>query len=306
MLRSTSLSMLFLFICSSTYTQDYKTITYFKNDTTQLEMDLFLPDSSLFDKSPVFLFVHGGGFSTGKSSSGHNICRYLAERGFVSASISYELYMKGKSFSCDGILPEKIKAIQYAVNDLWIATAFLLKNAQSFQLDSSKVFIGGSSAGAETVLHAIYWDYELMNLYSETIPKTFNYAGLVIGGGAIMDLNLITESKAIPTMLVHGSCDKLVPYNVAAHHYCPVNSSGWLMLYGSYAIFNHLKEMGQTVHLFTYCNGGHNYCSKMFHENQDEVYNFLNKILNKKRFQNHSFISTGKDCQLSGKYHFCK
>lgn len=288
------------------FSQNFETVTYYENDTTKLKMDLFLPDTSAFEELPVFIFVHGGGFSVGDRASGHKICTYLADRGFAAASITYELYMKGKNFSCGGILSEKIKAIQFAVNDLWLATGYLLENAEEYHLDKSKLFIGGSSAGAETALHALYWNYDLMNWYPKSLPDQFAYAGLVVGGGAIMDLNLINENNLVPTMLVHGSCDRLVPYNAAAHHYCPVNASGWLLLYGSYAIFNRLVELGGCTQLYTFCNGGHEYCGKMFHESQEEVYRFLIQVLNKDKIQNHSIIQTNKECLQVEAYNFCE
>lgn len=263
--------------------QKMQTLTYYEDDSTKLELDLFLPDTEVKPSSPkpVFLFVHGGGFASGERSSGHTIAKYLASKGFITASISYELYMKDKSFSCDGILSEKIKAIQYAVNDIWLATAFLLENAQTYHIDTSKFFIGGSSAGAEAVLHAQYWNYEMMNWYAnKKLPTEFRYAGVVSGAGAIMDLNLITDANVVPTFLFHGNNDKVVPYATAAHHYCPPNSPGWLMFFGSQSIYEHIEDLDTSTTLVTYNEAGHEKSALLFYENMELVHQFLVNAMN--------------------------
>ncbi|MBV6653821.1 MAG: alpha/beta hydrolase fold domain-containing protein, partial [Mameliella sp.] len=217
--------------------QRYTTITYFETDSIALELDLFLPETPSPNPRPLLIYVHGGGFSGGERGAGHPLCTYLSEQGIAAATITYTLHMKDKSFSCDGILSEKIKAIRLAANQLWQATAFLSKEADEFGIDPSKIFIAGSSAGAETVLHAAFWDRSVMELYGDPLPKRFSYAGLIGGAGAIMDVNSITAKTAIPAMLFHGSADPVVPYATAAHHYCDTDATGWLMLFGSHSVY---------------------------------------------------------------------
>ena len=101
------------------------TLNYFKNDTLTLALNLSLPKAKKDNRLPLVIFVHGGGFSSGNRSHGDTLCAYLAKNGYAAATISYTLYMGNKSFGCDGIVSEKIKAIQFAVSDLWQATSFL-------------------------------------------------------------------------------------------------------------------------------------------------------------------------------------
>lgn len=290
---------------SVVHAEEFQTLTYYMDDSTKLELDLFMPDSVLFDQSPVLIYVHGGGFSNGNRTAGHNLCEYLSEKGFVSASITYRLYMKDKSFSCDGILSEKIKAIQYAANHLWLATRYFIEQKDIYEIDTGKIFVAGSSAGAETVLHGAFWDYEMMNMYSDSLPKHFKYAGLIAGAGAIMDLNLITTESMIPVMMFHGNNDPLVPYGTAAHHYCETNAPGWLMFFGSYSIYNHITTLGGTTELMTYCGGGHEIAGKHFYKEIQPVYAFLLKVLNNEKFQEHQIINTGKHTEMSSGYKFC-
>ncbi|WP_116789912.1 alpha/beta hydrolase [Flavobacterium psychrotrophum] len=301
--------ILAFFTLSFASAQDYKTITYFVNDSAQLQLDLFLPKtakkSKLKEKTPLLIHVHGGGFAVGTREWGHTVCREAAKNGIAAASISYTLYMKGKKFSCDGILTEKVKAFQIAANQLWQATLFFIKNSETYNIDTSKIFISGSSAGAETVLHAAFWDRSLMNLYPTRLPDSFRYAGLISGSGAIMDLNLITKKNVLPIMLFHGSCDPTVPYATAAHHLCPTNSSGWIMLFGSYSIYNHILGLNGNTHLYTYCNGGHEYSDELFGKQPTETITFIKQVLAGQKMQSHTIISTGKIC-TKGEYNFCE
>lgn len=286
--------------------QEYKAVTYFANDTLKLEMDIFMPKGKSKEKLPLVVHVHGGGFSGGERSSDRDFTKKAAEQGFVAANITYTLYMKGKSFSCDGKLPEKIKAIQIAANQLQQAVIYFLKNESIYNIDPAKVFISGSSAGAETVLHAAFWDSKMMSIYADRLPTNFKYAGVISGAGAIMDLNLITPKNLVPVLFFHGSCDTTVPYATAAHHYCPPNSPGWLMLFGSYSIYNHIIGLKGNTKLVTYCGGGHEYSAELFHKDAQQIVDFMKDVLKGEKQQSHTIVATGKECQKYAEYDFCK
>jgi predicted esterase len=289
-LRLTLITLVVL--CSQTFihAQDYETNTYFENDSLTLKMDLFLPEEPSSSEVPLVIYVHGGGFSSGDRTAGHNLGRKLIKNDIACASITYTLYMKDKSFSCNGILSEKIKAIQIAASQLWHATDYLIKNSEQFQIDTSEIFIAGSSAGAETVLHAAYWNRSEMQLYSQALNPEFQYAGVIAGAGAIMDLNLITKENNIPMMFFHGDEDPLVPYATASHHYCPPNSSGWLMFFGSYSIAQHLDKLDGIYQLTTFKGGDHSFAGAYFYQNQQPVVDFINRILDGEQFMEHRLL----------------
>ncbi len=303
------LSIIFIVLCLYGFpkvnAQKYTTIQYFKDDTIELDLDLFIPDKMNKSNRPLVIYLHGGGFSGGDKSSGYDFCRFLSKKGVVAATISYTLYMKDKNFSCDGILSEKIKAIQYSANDIWLATSFFIKNSERYRIDTTLIFIAGSSAGAESVLHAAFWDFETMNIYKNKLSGKFKYAGLIEGSGALMDLNLITSKSLIPVLMFHGNNDQLVPYGTAAHHFCKTNSPGWLMLFGSYSIYNYITSMGGNAHLITYCGGGHEYSNELFQNNQQPILDFIYDVILNKKFQTHTIISTGKKTESSSIYKFC-
>ncbi len=296
---------LFLVMAQTMQSQKMQTLRYFSNDTLQLDLDLFIPDKMANEKMPLVIFVHGGGFAGGERKDGHPFCKYLAQNGIASASITYTLYMKGKKFSCDGALTEKVRAFRYAANDLWLATAYFLQNSGKYHIDPSKIFISGSSAGGETVLQAAYWDRQRMKMYDNGLPEDFKYAGLISGAGALMDLNLVTKKTLIPMFFFHGNGDGTVPYGTAPHHYCPTDASGWLMLFGSYSLFNKAKELDGSTALYTFCGGGHEYSGALFEKDQDILLGFIHNVLEGKKMQSHTMIRTGKKNDKSAAYSFC-
>ncbi|MEL6393965.1 MAG: alpha/beta hydrolase, partial [Bacteroidota bacterium] len=267
---------------------DYQTLVYYEDDLNRLELDLFLPAGSDTSSVPLLIYVHGGGFAGGSRAEGHTLGRFLRSRGIATASISYTLLMRNRDFSCGGVTSEKIRAIQTAVYDTWMATSFLLSRSELIGINPEQVFLAGSSAGAETVLHAPYWTEVLVEKYGQQLPENFKYAGVIGGAGAIVDINLISEENQIPSLFFHGDLDPLVPYGIAPHHYCPPTATGWLMLFGSNAIFEHMVNLGGSVKLVSHIGAGHEIAGYYFRgQARLEVYDFMKRVLAGERFFAH-------------------
>ncbi|HKK61983.1 MAG TPA: alpha/beta hydrolase [Bacteroidales bacterium] len=285
---------------------DFKTILYHENDSSSYELDYFRSQKNLQQREPLMIFVHGGGFSGGTRAHGHPFCKFLADSGINAATISYPLYMKGKNFSCDGIQQEKIKAIHLGAHFARLATAYFIQHADSLNIDTTKVFLAGSSAGAESVLQAAYWDTTAENFYPDTLPEKFKYAGVISGAGAIIDINMISESSKIPTLCYHGTCDPLVPYNIAPHHYCDPTKTGYMMLFGSLAIHKKLKEIGGHTHLMTYCGDGHKHAGTAFYgKEMYTVLDFTNRVIDKEKFTIHRIFEGTDSCNNGLEFEFC-
>lgn len=282
------LKMLFglsLFFLSSTVrSQDFQTLTYLEGDTASLQLDLFLPQDKSVKDVPLMIFVHGGGFSVGNRTSGHSFGRYLSKNNVAYATISYTLSRKGKGFGCDTPQEDKIMAMRLAASELWEATAFLLEKADEIGFDKNKVFISGSSAGGEAVLHAAYLDRAKMSLHGNSLPKDFKYKGMVSGAGALIDLNLITEKTAMPTLFFHGNEDNVVPFITASHHYCGPETVGWMMLFGSQPLYDHMKKLNVSAQLQAFVGGKHEFAGWYFYRKQDVLLNFMNKVVAGEQF----------------------
>ncbi|MFT6867011.1 MAG: putative esterase [Cyclobacteriaceae bacterium] len=277
---------------------DFERRTMIYEDT--LALDLFLPNIKNTDPRPVLIYVHGGGFAGGTRDYKNHIwfCEYFAKKGWITATISYHLKMKGKSFSCDQNVQNKINTIFAAAQNVNQATAFLLSNKEKYQIDLERIVIAGSSAGAEAVIHSAYWEKTQMDI----LDPTFKYAGVISMAGALLDENWITKESAIPTALFHGTCDNLVPYATASHHYCEVGKPGFMMLFGSESIAMKLESLNKGYYLVSGCGGGHEWNEKPIRPAYVSLIDdFLTEdVLAGRQRQNHQVFHEGKESCDSG------
>jgi len=110
--------------------------------------DLYLPRERSVPRAAV-IFVHGG-YWRNQSRSYHKIFTglyqnfglALATRGLATAVIDYRLYPNAR--------PED------QIADIESAVAYLAKNAQTYSVDSQKIFVVGHSAGAHLGLMAAW------------------------------------------------------------------------------------------------------------------------------------------------------
>lgn len=256
-----------------------QTLTYTSKDGEELDLDIYTPDSDPETERATLIYVHGGGFQEGERNSVdiQKFCTRIAEHGYVVASISYRLTLKDKegAFGCDCPVEDKMNTFYAAVEDLQDATFFLIQNRHEFGIDPQKIIIAGSSAGAETVLNTAYQPPYCYDLPSGPV----SYAGVISMAGAIPDTTVMFDDSAIPSLLFHGTDDKLVPYTTAAHHFCEEENPGYLILNGSYSIADKLEKLEVPYWLHTTCGGGHEMANKpmtiYFDEIIDFCYNFV-------------------------------
>lgn len=291
-------------------TVDKQTFAYATVDGEVLYLDLYRAVGDTEMKKPLILYVHGGGFSGG-SRDGDNLVAFaedFAKKGYAVASISYRLTMKGKSFGCDQPAQNKIKTFQAAVQDIRQATKYVLDRKDEWGINPAQIVLAGSSAGAEAVVHAAYWKAADLPANTVALPAGFRYAGVISMAGAIVDLQLITETTAIPTMLFHGTCDNLVPYATAPHHYCQAGDPGYLILHGARSIADRLHDIGKPYYLFTSCNGRHEWAGKPLSDYRHIMLDFLyNDILRRSYRQISEVVSQEGGCDYHERgFPYCK
>ena len=174
-------------------------------DTVTLTFDLYTPPANdPITSRPAIVWVHGGSFSGGSSTSPELVdeANTFAKKGFVNISINYRLEPGG----CSASNPTGtcIKAIREATEDAQTAVRFLRMHAATYGVDASRIAIGGSSAGAITALQVGYATSEN--------PASAVRAVQSISGGNV--LSTISAGDA-PAILFHGTSDGLVPYSLA-------------------------------------------------------------------------------------------
>ncbi|WP_372774149.1 alpha/beta hydrolase [Mangrovibacterium sp.] len=282
------------------------TFTYVEKDQTKLEMDLYQPAFDGLDLRPVLVYVHGGGFSGGQRDEPfiRDFCKRVASYGYVAVSIDYRLTRKNTEtgFGCDCPAGEKLETFRAAVEDLQDATYFLIERWEQLGIDPHKIILAGSSAGAETVLNTAFQAPYCYGLDSGPV----SYAGVIGMAGAIPDTTAIYRDSAVPAMFFHGTCDNLVPYGSAPHHYCPDEKPGYLMLHGSYAMAESLRKLGKPYWLNTICGGNHSLASSPMADYFDEIVKFCyDFVLMNKHVQMHSIIAGDHDCDYPA-FNYCE
>ncbi len=271
-----------------------KTVSYLKDK--DLEMDIYQALSDKENQRPVVLFVHGGGFAGGARDEPEimDFCKNMARRGIVAVSMSYTLVMEGKSFSCDQAAANKLSTFQSVSDEIVEATRYLIARQDELRINPDQIILVGSSAGAEAVLHVAY-----KNEARASLPANFSYGGVISMAGAIHDINLITAETAIPTQLFHGTCDNLVPYGTAPHHYCNEDQVGYLVLHGPQTITERLADLNKGYYLVTGCNDNHVWAGRPFKKYRTEVADFiLHDVLQSKFRQIHEIIPTANTCSI--------
>jgi acetyl esterase/lipase len=263
------------------------------NDVS-LGMRIFYPDMSYdsVKKRPLIMLLHGGSYYLGNKREAYNLAFFLAQRGFVTVSINYRMgwdyrvYWKNKWDSTFYM------AIYRSVQDSKAALRFLVHNASRYGIDTSRIFVGGLSAGAATSLYMAHtgqltWDGKypwiekklgaLDNSTNELNDKC-TIKGVFDMWGGIEDTAYISSASArqVPIVIFHGTADSIVPYTKSTK----VENSKAIPFYGGFLIAQRYKHLNGCYELNTNINGGHGmgFSSKLI---ADKIGSFCKSIFDK-------------------------
>lgn len=100
-----------------------------------LHLDVFHPAQQGEERHPAVLLVHGGGWRSGNRTLQEPMAIYLANRGFVTATVEYRLSLEAR--------------YPAGVQDVKVALAWLREHAQEYGIDPERIAILGASAGAQ-------------------------------------------------------------------------------------------------------------------------------------------------------------
>ena len=273
------------------------------NYDIDLAMDIYQPVDDTETKRPVIVFLHSGAFIAGdkKANDMVKLSTQAAQRGFVAVSANYRLGLNVlNNFSGE-------RTVYKAVQDGSALIRFLREFHQLYNIDPSKIFVWGSSAGAFIGLHLSYFDRQDRpsstfehtsypdlgcldcsgNLYKHDSTPT----ALISCWGAIGNLDWIDSEDGVPVILFHGTKDLVVPYKTGF----PFTFNILLdRVYGSEPINQklnqtkivheiHIKEGGRHEYWGTlsgmWRHGGPN---RYFNEIQEKSYAFLYPLVVKK------------------------
>lgn len=233
--------------------------------TQSLKYNVWFPKLN-FDplaKRPFILMVHGGGFVSGERQDLDTLCLMFARRGFVAATIDYRLKYDSR---CRDTL-SKVYAVYRAVQDAHAAMRFFTANANNLRIDTSKLLVGGSSAGAGTVLGLTYISQqEIDQLYPRVKDSlgrldtsgnayrvSFRIKGLFNNWGGLQK-DYFDAADAVPMISFHGDADATVNIDSAADVDCLAAPP---IIWGSRTLHYQVVAAGKCSNITVTIGGGH-------------------------------------------------
>jgi predicted esterase len=197
------------------------TFHYATHNGEELYLDRYMLDAEADAPRPCMIFAFGGGFVKGVRNHEYYSIFFdrLAREGIVVVSIDYRLGLR--NLNADGGMVAMIgifdNAVNMAVEDLYCATNFVIANSDEWAVDTTKIMLSGSSAGAITAVQA-EWMRCNGAWRAKVLPEGFRYAGVVSCAGAIFSTDGKPKfaSQPAPMLLFHGTSDRNVPYAQAS------------------------------------------------------------------------------------------
>ena len=217
----------------------------------ELQLDVYHPDNNANNR-PVYMFVHGGGFTGGDKQKGSitDIADYYASRGWVFVSINYRL-AGDIGIDPTGIAPQewidqvtnsnpanaqdfrKGIAAYAAQRDAKAALRWIVANASNYGINTDYITIGGGSAGSTTVIaigvsEAGDFKDEISieddpTLSTTNLNETYEVRSIINHWGSDNVLSVFENlyglnrfDRSDPEMwIAHGTDDPIVPYSEA-------------------------------------------------------------------------------------------
>jgi predicted esterase len=228
-------------------------------------MDIYSPASAPDTSRPCIVLIHGGSFLTGSKADTLMVsfCSEFALRGYITVSIDYRLGARINLLDPTSSQKEFNRAVYRASQDSKAAIRFLKANAAQYNIDTSKVFCGGYSAGAITAVHNAYMNQIeaiakidttglglLENGENLDQPSTFKAA--INYCGAIGDTTWL-QAEDIPVISFHGTADTIVPISMGNAFKLQI----FPVVYGSGAVNIVHKRLGVKDSLYSAPGEGH-------------------------------------------------
>jgi poly(3-hydroxybutyrate) depolymerase len=230
----------------------------FFNQVDTLKLDTYEPDSVIDYLRPVLIYAHGGGFTAGDKTTdkAEIFGNHFAMLGYLYASINYRLYSDDLYDTIDNF-----REVYMCTQDAKSAVRFFRKHASEYCVDTSKIFMTGTSAGGAICLNAAYWDQaEADSIFnSDDLGPLDNGSGnegyssalsaIVSCWGGIPDTAWL-ENETTPNQLFHGTQDPVVPYVWGL-------SANGVYLFGSYTIHEASLANNIESYLHPFPGAGH-------------------------------------------------
>ncbi len=153
-------------------------IVYDKSLPSVCKLDFYRANKE--EKQPAIILIHGGGFSAGDKKYRKGRSQFFALHGFTVFCVNYGL-------APQYAYPEPLKHIVTAAN-------FVYDNAETYNIDRERIFVGGDSAGGyyAAMMGAFNCSDKLKSVLGFA-PK-FRIFGALLNCG-IYDMRTVLETK---------------------------------------------------------------------------------------------------------------
>lgn len=261
-----------------------KGIEYSNPDGQHLQLNMARPKEDAGKTFPVVLCIHGGGFRAGTRDGYDDLCKRLAQRGFVAVTVTYRLAPK--------------YPFPAAVHDVKAAVRWLRANAAKYHIDPTRIGVTGGSAGGHLAQFLgvtgsvpefegeggnpgessrvncvvnVYGPSNFLKSYGKSVDAA-EVLPLFLGGDLTTaraqhirssPLFWVTPNSA-PTLCIHGTDDKYVAYEQTVE------------------LVDRLKAAGVEVDLLTLDQAGHGFRGKDAEKADQALFAFFAKHLQKK------------------------
>ncbi|RMG61978.1 MAG: T9SS C-terminal target domain-containing protein [Bacteroidetes bacterium] len=256
---------------------DNITCTFPVQQCENLQMKLFWPVLPADSQRPLVVFIHGGAFIEGNYQVFEAEAREMARLGYVAATINYRLCKRNTCLLLDWVATENAALLPAAICNLnfwsdfgtgsYVATydairaiRYLQDHAGDYHIDPDRVIVGGGSAGGWAALQVAYLDQDEANSLGNweaawgSLEPISGLVGVFSLAGAMYDTTFIDPEEALPTFLVHGTCDAIVCYDQDAPFHC---NNSYPQLHGGGEIALRMAHQGMPYYLFTGTGMGH-------------------------------------------------
>ena len=213
------------------------------HSTISLKLDIYVPNNDL-EHRPLFMFIHGGGFSGGTKQQERIIdwANYYASRGWVFLSIDYRVKKDlgtvpqewaDVSSNLPNAKVRQFLAIYPAIRDAKTAMRWIVANAEAYKINTDYITVGGGSAGAITAITLGISNQEDFRdeisvsqdptLANANLEQTFQIKTIVDLWGSKIALDAFEgiyghkrfDSNDPPLFIAHGTEDNTVPFSSA-------------------------------------------------------------------------------------------
>jgi acetyl esterase/lipase len=217
-------------------------VTYGVANNRENKVDLYLPRGA-DGPTPVLMYIHGGGW-VGGSKEG-NVLRLLPwlEKGWAVVNVQYRL--------------GEVSLAPAAVEDCLCALRWVIRNAEQYNIDASRIVVTGNSAGGHLALTtgmipaSAGLDRQCPGRETLSVAAIINWYGITDVGdlldgpnmksyavewmGSLPNRDEVAERVSPltyvrtglpPVLTVHGDADPTVPYQHAVRLQAALDGAG--------------------------------------------------------------------------------